>query len=86
MSTRSPNELSTNKPFDNLSFSEENIKRWDTGYLIEFGVTSFENVNLSGRFQESFNNLHYSSDKFTVMKNKSLNFVVSMPIVRQKSK
>lgn len=77
-------QLYTDKPFSNLDFSYENIKRFDAGYILGIGFTK-SIVDVTLRFEESFINLNNSSN-YTVMKNKTLSLIFDMPLPNLKKK
>jgi hypothetical protein len=73
-----PIHLNTDTPFSKLSFTEQNIKKWDKGYRVGLGFTLLQ-LDVTLLFEQSFDNLNYSNDAFTQMKNKGLYLMASLP-------
>jgi hypothetical protein len=74
----------TNNSFSNFSFSYENIKRLDAGYILGIGFSK-SIVDVTCRFEESFINLNRSSN-YTIMKNKALSLVFDVSLSNLKNK
>lgn len=73
-----PREVYTSNFFKKASFSRENIKRGDVGYLLGVGFTKGK-VDVNVRFEKSFINLN-RADGYTLIKNKTLALTFDMPL------